>query len=218
MIATGMGVANSSMRSAAPLASKASIRSWASAAMRGPSFSTWRETKARLIEIAEPRVLGRLHLQDRMALDRVERREMGFGRRPAELLAAHHVQDLPAEAPVAQQRRHVGVRGEAPEAVVLPEEDGRCGADRGVGRVRVVEEGGIARIEADAARRVDDRRAWVEPYQISVRPEYWLQQQFALISVAFRRSFTTSPASHGVPPIGQASRSGSESSSGYASG
>ena len=83
---------------------------------------------------------------------------MGLGRRPAELLAAHHVQDLPAEAPVAQQRRDVGVGGEAPEAVILPEEDGRRGADRGVGRIRVVEEGGIARIEADAAARgVDDR-------------------------------------------------------------
>ena len=93
-----------------------------------------------------------------MALERVERGEMGLGRRPAELLAAHHVQDLPAEAPVAQQRRDVGVGGEAPEAVILPEEDGRLGADRGIGGVRVVEEGGIARIEADAAAGgVDDR-------------------------------------------------------------
>ena len=151
MIATGIGVAKSSIRSAAPLASKASIRSWASAAMRGASFSTWRETKARLTRLRSRVCSGG-------SISRIEWRssasnggEMGFGRRPAELLAAHHVQDLPAEAPVAQERRDVGVRGEAPEAVVLPEEDGRCGANRGVGRVRVVEEGGIARIEADAA-------------------------------------------------------------------
>ncbi len=95
-------------------------------------------------ESPEPGVLGRLQFEKRMALERVERGEMGFGFRPAELLAAHHMEDLPAEAFVAQQGRNVGMGGEAPETVILPEEDGRFGADRGV-------EGRIARIEADAA-------------------------------------------------------------------
>ena len=108
-------------------------------------------------EVSEPRVLGRLHFQDRAALERVERRQMGLRRRPAEFVAAHDMQDLAAEAAVAQQRRDVGVRGKAPKTVVLPEEDGRGGADRGIGRIRVVEEGGIAGIEADApAAGVDD--------------------------------------------------------------
>ena len=108
-------------------------------------------------EIAEPRVLGRLNFQDRMALERVELGEMGFGRRPTEFLPAHDVQDLPAETAVPQQSRDVGVGGEAPEAVILPEEGGRLGADRGVGGVRVVEEGRVARIEAEPALA---RRRW----------------------------------------------------------
>ena len=81
---------------------------------------------------------------------------MGFARGPAELLAAHHMQDLPAEAAVAQERRDVGVGSKAPEAVILPEERGRSGADRGIGRIGIAEEGGIARVEADARRGVDD--------------------------------------------------------------
>ena len=102
-------------------------------------------------EVSEAGVLGRLHLENRMALERVEGGEMRLRRRPAERLAGRDVKDLPAEAPVAQQRRHVGVRREAPETVVLPEEGGRCRPDGGVGRIRVVEEGRVARIEADPA-------------------------------------------------------------------
>ena len=49
--ATGMGAANSAMRSAEPSCAKPSIRSCTSAAIRGPSFSIRRETKARLTRL-----------------------------------------------------------------------------------------------------------------------------------------------------------------------
>ncbi len=48
MTMTGIGVAKASISSTSPWPSKRSISSWASAAMRGLSRSTWRETKARL--------------------------------------------------------------------------------------------------------------------------------------------------------------------------
>ena len=157
MTATGIGAANSSMRSAAPRASNASIRSCASCGDAGRELLDLARDEGAVDEIPEPGVLGRLQFEKRMALERVERGEMGFGRRPAELLAAHHMEDLPAEALVAQQGGNVGMGGEAPETVILPEEDGRFGADRGVGGIRIVEEGRIARIEADAAALgVDD--------------------------------------------------------------
>ena len=158
MTATGIGAAKASMRSAEPSRSNASIRSCASAAMRGRELLDLARDEGAVDEVPQPRVLGRLHLEDGMAFERVERGEMGFGRRPAERLAAHHVQDLAAEALVAQQGRNVGVGGKAPEAIVLPEEGGGSGADRGVGRIRVGEEARIAGIEADAAAcGVDDR-------------------------------------------------------------
>ena len=63
------------------------------------------------------------------------------------------MQDLPAKALVAQERRDVSMSGEAPEAVILPEERGRGGSDRGVGRIGIGEEGEVAWIESDAAAR-----------------------------------------------------------------
>ena len=104
-------------------------------------------------EVAQPCVLGRLKLEDRMALERVERLKMGLRLGPAQFRPAHQVRYLAAETAVAQQRRDVGVEGEAPEAVVLPEEHGRGFVDRGIGAIGIVEETGVARIEAHAAPR-----------------------------------------------------------------
>ena len=47
----GRGAAKAGSRSAAPSPSKPSISSCASASIRGRSFSTWRETKARLTSV-----------------------------------------------------------------------------------------------------------------------------------------------------------------------
>ena len=57
--------------------------------------------------------------------------QRGIGQ--AELRATHHVQDLPTKAAIAQQRGYIGVAGEAPEAIILPEECGCRFADRRVG-------------------------------------------------------------------------------------
>ena len=53
--------------------------------------------------------------------------------------------------------------GEAPEAVVLPEEHGRGFADRGVGGIGIVEEIGVARVQANAAPRGVDGRIMARP-------------------------------------------------------
>ena len=103
-------------------------------------------------EIAQPRVLGRLELQHRVALERVERLKMRF--RCARLRFGGRA----AEAAVAQQSRHVGEAREAPEAVILPEERGRGLADRRVGRIGIVEEIGVARVEAHAPPGDVDRK------------------------------------------------------------
>ena len=73
-------------------------------------------------EIAQPRVLGRLELQDRMPSSASNGSKMRLGLGPAELRATDHVQDLPAETAVAQKTGNIGVAGEAPEAVILPKE------------------------------------------------------------------------------------------------
>ena len=110
-------------------------------------------------EAAQTRVLGRLQLQQRMALDGVEWLEVRRRLGPAQTLAARHMQHLPAEAAIAQQRRHIGVAGEAPEAVALPEEHGSGFADGAIGGIGVLIEFGVSRIELHAAaRRVDFKR------------------------------------------------------------
>ncbi len=153
MTATGMGAAKASISSAAPSRATASIRSCASAAMRGASFSTWRETKARLTRFLSLVCSGGSisRIEWRSSASNGLRCAFGAGQPSSSRLIT--MQDLAAEALVAQQRRDVGVSRKAPEAVVLPEEDGRSGADRGVGRIGIVDEGGIARVEADAAAR-----------------------------------------------------------------
>ena len=55
------------------------------------------------------------------------------------------MEDLPPEPPVAQQRRDVGMAGEAPEAVILPEENRNFGANRAIGAIGIFGEVRIAR-------------------------------------------------------------------------
>ena len=156
--ATGIGAAKSAIRSAEPLSLESVDLLMRQGRDPRPKGLDPARDEGAVDETPQPCVLGRLELQDRMAFDRIERREMGFGRRPAERLAAHHMQDLPAEALVAQERRDVSMRCKAPEAVILPEERGRSGADRGISRIGIAEESGVARVQADAAPRgVDDQ-------------------------------------------------------------
>ena len=99
-----------------------------------------------------------------MALERVERRKMRLWLGPAQFRPAHQVRYLATEAAIAQQRRHIGVAGEAPEAVVLPEEHGRSRVDRGIGAIGIVEKAGVARVEPQAAPRGVYRWRHGRPY------------------------------------------------------
>src|SRR6185437_2935350 len=134
-------------------------------------------------EIAQPRVLGWLELQHGMSFERVERFEMRPGLTPAGF-------DRAAEAAVAQKRRNVGEAREAPEAVVLPEERRRGGADCGVGRIGIVEEFGVARVEAHAALcNVDSQGHFRCPNRRNVqRPREIVEGPFTSpIQAGFRR-------------------------------
>lgn len=62
----------------------------------------------------------RLHLQQRVPLELVERGEMLRRIGPAQFRAARKMEDLTAEAPVAQQRADVVVSGKAPMTILLP--------------------------------------------------------------------------------------------------
>ena len=130
------GVANSATRSAERLAANASIRSCARLSICGPSFSIRRETKARLTRLRSRVCSGgsSSSIEERSSASNGAR--CGFESR------ACPFDDRPAEAAVAQERRDVGETREAPEAVVLPEERRRVFADRGIGRIGVVEEAG----------------------------------------------------------------------------
>ena len=76
-----------------------------------------------------------------MLLEVIEWLEMPWRLRPAELLARHHMQDLAAEAAVAQQRAHILMAREAPIAIFLPFEDRhRRALICVIGRIGIVEE------------------------------------------------------------------------------
>jgi hypothetical protein len=119
---------------------------------RGEPFDLARQ-KGAVDQRAQPRVLRRLEFEQGVPLHRVKGLEMLRGLRPPQALAAHHMQDLPAEPAVAQQCGDLGVASEAPEAIVLPEKDRGRGADHVVSGVRIVEERGIAGVEPDAPLR-----------------------------------------------------------------
>ena len=103
----------------------------ASAAMAGASRSTWRETKARLTSAAQTRVLGRLELEQRMTLDRLERRS--GGRSPSARGSVTCAICRPKRRSRSSAETSACAR-EAPEAIVLPEES--TGSRRGSRRRR----------------------------------------------------------------------------------
>lgn len=93
----------------------------------------------------------RFQFQQRMRLDGIEIRRMRRRLRPAEFCPARDMQDLPAEAPVPEERADRVEAREAPVAVIVPEEGRRLFMDRRIGRVGVVEESRVPRIEVEAA-------------------------------------------------------------------
>ncbi len=119
--------------------------------MRGRSCSTLRETKARLTSARSRGVGRRLEGEQREFLGLVEGGDMRLGRRHAELFAAHQVQDLAAEALVAEEGAHVLEAGEAPVIVIVPEEGRRGGVHGVVEGVGVAVEGQFARLGAGVA-------------------------------------------------------------------
>ena len=124
------------MRSVSRAASNPSISASASAAMRGRRRSMLARDEGAVHQRAEPRMNRRLARDHGEVVDLVEGPHMLGRLRPAQLLARRHMQDLAAEAAVAEQRVHRLVAGEAPHAELFPEEDRRDGADRLEGRVR----------------------------------------------------------------------------------
>ena len=109
MTATGTGPANSAMSSAEPRSRESvDLLVRQRRDLRLKLFDAARDEGA-VDETAQPRVLGRLELEDRMALERVERLKMRLRLAASRAPRSHHVQDLPAEAAVAQQRGNVGV-------------------------------------------------------------------------------------------------------------
>ncbi len=73
---------------------------------------------------------------------------MSLWRSHAELLAAHQVENLPAEAFVAKQGAHILEASEAPVIVVVPEEGGGSGVHRVIEGIGVAVEGEFARLGA----------------------------------------------------------------------
>jgi len=71
------------------------------------------------------------------------RRRLG----PAEFVPRGHVEDLPAKAPVAEDRIHVVVAAAAAMAELPPLEHTAEVAHGGVERIRVADEPGITRVE-----------------------------------------------------------------------
>ena len=68
-------------------------------------------------------------------------RAAGHGRAPAV---------FPSEPPVAQQGVDLRMAGHAPQPVVFPEEDGRMAMQVAIGRIRVLYEDIVVRIEMQA--------------------------------------------------------------------
>ena len=88
------------------------------AATRGRNRSTCRDTNARFTSLRS-RVCGRLELQQRVPLDRVEVREMGIGLRPAELCRASRRAGSAGRSARSRSRADTSRAGGAPVAVGL---------------------------------------------------------------------------------------------------
>ena len=92
---------------------------------------------------------GGLELEKRMLFERVEGSQVRGRLRPTQLLARRDVEDLPPEAPVAQERVHIVVSGEAPVAEFLPKKNGAIIPPSRVKRIGILDERGIAGIEGN---------------------------------------------------------------------
>ncbi|WP_366916816.1 hypothetical protein [uncultured Nitratireductor sp.] len=86
---------------------------------------------------------GRLDLKHRVGLDGVEMLQMRARGRVGLLVGGL----LASKAPVAQGAVDAFIVGQAPEAEVVPEERGRMGMQIGIGRVGILNEVRIVRIE-----------------------------------------------------------------------
>src|SRR5262245_6237768 len=117
---------------------------------RAQSFDGARKEGA-VDEPTQARVPRRLCFEQRMALEVKEGLEMRRRLGPAELVARHDMQDLAAEAPIAQQCRHIRMAGRAPIAILLPFEHRYGGAQLAIDGIGIIDEIPIARIETDAS-------------------------------------------------------------------
>ena len=97
-------------------------------------------------ERAQPRMDGRLDLEQRKLHHGTIGFEMRLGRGPAKFLARRDMQDLASEAAVPQQGRDIGVGRRAPVPILLPEEQRRRFVQCGVERIWIGEKRGSARI------------------------------------------------------------------------
>jgi len=84
-------------------------------------------------------------------IGQVECRGVILGWWPAEVLAARHMQDLPAEPLVPEQGIHLLEASETPVAIILPHEGGRAIVEGSIEGVGVLVESGVARLGGGAA-------------------------------------------------------------------
>ena len=158
MTATGIGPANSAMSSAEPARREcvdALVRQRRD--LRRKLFDPTRDEGA-IDEIAQPRVLGRLELQHRMALERVEGLKMRLRARgqpsSARLITCRICRPKRRSRRARKRRRG----GRSTRSHIPPRRMRARFADRCVGGIGIAEETGVARIEANAAARGVDGR------------------------------------------------------------
>ncbi|MNE05970.1 hypothetical protein D3C80_985450 [compost metagenome] len=88
-----------------------------------------------------------LQFQQRVLLGGVEVLHMFQRLGQTDFLPACHMQDLSAEPAVAQKRAHMVVSGEEPLPLLFPVKGGTLRVQGRIDRVRIIVEGGIARIQ-----------------------------------------------------------------------
>src|SRR5436190_606129 len=82
-----------------------------------------------------------------MPLKGIEGLEMSWELGLGPPILRHHMQDLPPEAAIAQERRHILMAGKTPMSILLPLEHRRLSPDGMIGRIRIIEEFRIARVK-----------------------------------------------------------------------
>ncbi|MYQ56677.1 hypothetical protein GTY68_05350 [Streptomyces sp. SID4926] len=111
-------------------------------------------------EAADARVVRGFEFEHPEVVQLVEGRVRARGRCAAELLVRVAVLVAPAEAAVAQERGDVGVVRDEPLAARRVVEDAARLAQRGVDRVGVGEEGGVAVVEGGGGEGWRLVRTW----------------------------------------------------------